>query len=210
MRVIDTVREALADVSLWRRASAQNVSYCLPQGVYYPDQHSVDTPVWTQTRRLRQTKCSLDSYNDSFMKTLLDNSSFRSWQPKSQAGRRFLLHSTWSDTHAHGTCSVDWASQVFGSPETVAADWYPCTLLIFWQSRVIRHIYCTTTIVGGSYRKSTNQIARLRAPAGPQNDRDVFLPYRVAKNASVLHVARFSVWHRRKQWRVFMTLFDRD
>ena len=30
---------------LWRRASARNVSYCLPHGVYYPHQHSVDTPV---------------------------------------------------------------------------------------------------------------------------------------------------------------------
>ena len=30
---------------LWRRASARNVSYCLPHGVYYPHRHSVDTPV---------------------------------------------------------------------------------------------------------------------------------------------------------------------
>ena len=30
---------------LWWRASARNVSYCLPHGVYYPNQHSVDTPV---------------------------------------------------------------------------------------------------------------------------------------------------------------------
>ena len=52
MRVIDAVRETIADVSSAspsseqkRRASTRNVSYCLPHGVYYPHQHSVDTPV---------------------------------------------------------------------------------------------------------------------------------------------------------------------
>ena len=55
MRVIDAVRETTADVSraspstdhfLWRRASARNVSYFLPNGVYDPHQHSVNTPVF--------------------------------------------------------------------------------------------------------------------------------------------------------------------
>ena len=59
MRVIDAVRETIADVSsasplserlglgflLWQRASARNVSYCFPHSIYYPHQHSVDTPV---------------------------------------------------------------------------------------------------------------------------------------------------------------------
>ena len=31
--------------SLWRRANAQNISYCLFHCVYYLHQHSVDTPV---------------------------------------------------------------------------------------------------------------------------------------------------------------------
>ena len=50
MRVMDTVRETIAGVSSAspsseQRASTRNVSYCLPHGVHYPHQHSVDTPV---------------------------------------------------------------------------------------------------------------------------------------------------------------------
>ena len=49
MRVIDAVKETIDDVSSTspsseRRASARNVSYCLLHGVYYPHQHTVDTP----------------------------------------------------------------------------------------------------------------------------------------------------------------------
>ena len=60
MRVIDTVRETIADVlsashsseqspSSEPLASARNVSYCLPHGVYYPHQHLVDTPIYNST-----------------------------------------------------------------------------------------------------------------------------------------------------------------
>ena len=58
MRVMDAVKETIADVSsvspshsLWRRANAQNVSYCLFHGVHYPHHHSVDTPVCLPPRR---------------------------------------------------------------------------------------------------------------------------------------------------------------
>ena len=52
MRVIDDVRETIADVSSACPSSdARNVSYCLPHGVYYPHQHSVDTPVCLPPRR---------------------------------------------------------------------------------------------------------------------------------------------------------------
>ena len=52
MRVIDAIKETIADVSSvspsserMRRANTRNISYCLFHSVYYPHQHSVDTPV---------------------------------------------------------------------------------------------------------------------------------------------------------------------
>ena len=50
--VMDAVKDryvadasSVSPSSLWRRANDWNVSYCLLHGVFYPHQHSVDTPV---------------------------------------------------------------------------------------------------------------------------------------------------------------------
>ena len=50
--VMDAVKDryvadasSVSPSSLWRRANDWNVTYCLLHGVYYPHQHSVDTPV---------------------------------------------------------------------------------------------------------------------------------------------------------------------
>ena len=53
---------------LWRRVSVRNVSSCLPHGIHYPHQHSVDTPVClsnTIWNTFKQFKYNLEYFQSS-------------------------------------------------------------------------------------------------------------------------------------------------